>query len=112
MSIPKSLVETILKTALSPETLGGVAGLFAAAGHPLDLGPMTPDAAKHFGDVDKRIDAQIAAHQDERSELDRAKARSTQVGALGVHVHENDGDDRGYRRPVPDPDPTPRPSRR
>lgn len=87
MSIPKSLVESILSTALSPEVLGGVASLFAAAGHPLDLGPMTPDARRHA----KAIDDRIAAKLDERSELDRARSR--QVGALGIHVHRNDAHD-------------------
>lgn len=85
MSIPKSLVETILSSALSPDVLGGVAGLFAAAGHPLDLGPMTPDARKHASAIDDRI----AAKLDELAELDRAPARSRQVGSLGIHVQDN-----------------------
>lgn len=64
MSIPKALVESILKSTLSPEALGAVGGLFASAGHPLDLGPMTPDAGKHFGDVDKRIGAKLDEERD------------------------------------------------
>lgn len=84
MSIPKGVVETILRTALSPEALGAVGGLFAAAGHPLDLGPMTPDARKHASAIDARINAEL----DERSELDRPHVRRTQVGGLEVVVHD------------------------
>lgn len=68
----------------APVLVGKIAEALSAAGFRLDLGPMTPDARKHFGDVDDRI----AAKLDERSELDRARSR--QVGALSVHVHQND----------------------
>lgn len=110
MSIPKDVVRSLLSEGLAhaPELLAGLGALFKAAG--FDLGPMTPDIRADF----KRVDNKIAAELDELERRDRAKARSTQVGALGVHVHENGSEDdvRGYRRPVPDPDPTPRPSSR
>lgn len=73
MSVPKSIVETALKQGLAhmPDLLAGVGELFAAMGHPLDLGPMTPDARKHFGDVDRRVDAARAAQRNDADELPR-----------------------------------------
>lgn len=49
------------------------------------LSPSPPDQSKTYFEARK-----IAAEQDERSELDRAPARSRQVGALGIHVQRND----------------------
>ena len=77
----------------APALVGKIAEALSTAGFRLDLGPMTPDAGKHFSDVDKRI----AAKLDERTELDRGRSR--QVGALSVHVHENDA--RDTDRPPP-----------
>ena len=78
----------------APALVGKIAEALSTAGFRLDLGPMTPDAGKHFSDVDKRI----AAKLDERTELDRGRSR--QVGALGIHVQEN-GDTRDTDRPPP-----------
>ena len=80
MSLLNKVGAAILEHA--PEAFPAIARTLAAQG--IDLGPMTPNAKKHFGDVNRRI----AEKLDERSELDRA------------------------HRPIPDPDPTPRPSGR
>lgn len=60
----------------------------------IDLGPMTPDAGKHFGDVDARIDARRAAERAGADEVLRPRVR-----------RETDP-------PDTDPAPTPRSSER
>lgn len=67
-------------TGLIPRILEAI----TAAGIPLDLGPMTPDARKHAATIDDRI----AAKLDERSELER---RTIKVGGVDVVIHQNDG---------------------
>lgn len=86
-SVPKSIARRAITQAVQglpaelvkhgPAIFDAIGAAFRGLGYELDLGPMTPDARADFGAVDKRIDARIAAQQDERSELDRRKTSDT-----------------------------------
>lgn len=96
MSLLDMIGAAILEHA--PEAFPAIARTLAAQG--IDLGPMTPDTRKHAAAIAARIDAEL----DERSELDRARVRSTHVGGIEVVVHDTD--------PAPPPTPSSRPSER
>lgn len=77
MSLLDKIGAAIIEHA--PDAFPAIAKQLAAQG--IDLGPMTPDVRKHVAEIDARIDARIAADQDERSELDPKRARDEDDGA-------------------------------
>lgn len=68
-SVPKSIARQAITKGVqslpaqildhAPAIFDAIGAAFRGLGYELDLGPMTPDARKHFGEVDDRIAAKL-----------------------------------------------------